>query len=223
MAAEQLFTDSDPDIKGTAHRFQELEERSDKIFKKYNAAMSIMNTRLNVMNDDLRFQLARNPIHHIESRLKRPYSSFEKLERYGKEVTLENLEKYILDIAGLRVICSYPDDVYHVVDLVERQDDLHIVRVKDYITSPKPNGYRSLHLITKVPVYFASNKEYVPVEIQFRTIAMDLWASLEHGLRYKAKGVIGDMYSYNELRDCSAIIEGVETRMQNLMHAMTKK
>ena len=144
----------------------------------------------------------------------------DRLERYGKEPTLENMEKYIMDIAGVRVICSYIHDVYNLLELLRKQDDLAIVTVKDYIKNPKPNGYRSLHVIVRIPVYFLDKKEYIPVEVQLRTIAMDFWASLEHDLKYKAVSEVEGIDSYDELKDCSRIIEDVEARMQILARAL---
>lgn len=188
--------------------------------KKYQAAIREMRVRFEILNDELEFERNRNPIHHIESRLKKPSSIFEKLRRYGKPVTLESLESHIMDVAGIRVICSYIDDVYTLVDALKKQDDLEIVAIKDYIANPKPNGYRSLHIIVKVPLYFLSEKEYVPVEVQFRTIAMDFWASLEHNLKYKSDRDFEGIDMFDELKNCSDIIEDVERRMQILMHAI---
>ena len=162
----------------------------------------------------------RNPIHHIESRLKSPASIYEKIGRYGYEPTLENMERYILDIAGIRVICPYIQDVYSLFELLNRQDDLEIVKVKDYIAAPKPNGYRSLHVIVRIPVFFMDKKESIPVEIQLRTLAMDFWASLEHDLKYKAVSEVRGIDASSELKDCSRIIEEVETRMQVLAGAL---
>ena len=130
------------------------------------------------------------------------------------------MERYLTDVAGVRVICSYIDDAYGLLELLECQDDLEIVTVKDYIAKPKPNGYRSLHAIVRMPVYFMDKKELVPVEVQIRTIAMDFWASLEHGLKYKAVDAVRGIDSFDELRDCSRVIEDVEKRMQILAHAM---
>ena len=130
------------------------------------------------------------------------------------------MEENILDIAGMRVIVSYIDDVRALVKVLSLQDDLQIMKVKDYITNPKPNGYRSLHIIVKVPVYFLDRKQYVPVEIQLRTIAMDFWASLEHTLKYKQDVKLEGIDMFDELKDCSDIIQDVERRMQILMHAV---
>lgn len=179
-----------------------------------------MKTRFEILDADLEFRFNRNPIHHIETRLKKPRSVFEKLIRYEKPLTLESMEENVLDIAGLRVIASYIDDVYALVKVLSMQDDLEIIKVKDYIANPKPNGYRSLHIIVKIPIYFLDRKQYVPVEIQFRTIAMDFWASLEHTLKYKKNRELEGIDMYDELKNCSDIIKDVEHRMQILMHAV---
>lgn len=188
--------------------------------QKYQAAMRQMEVRFEVLDKDLSLKKNRNPIHHIESRVKSPSSIVEKLRRRGYEPTLANMERYLTDVAGVRVICSYIDDAYGLLELLERQDDLEVVTVKDYIAEPKPNGYRSLHAIVRMPVYFMDKKEFVPVEVQIRTIAMDFWASLEHGLKYKAVDAVRGIDSFDELRDCSRVIEDVEKRMQILAHAM---
>lgn len=201
-------------------RLRGAEARTREIIQKYQAAMREMKVRFEIIDQDLSLKKHRNPIHHIESRIKKPASIFEKLERYGKEPTLENMEKYIMDIAGVRVICSYIHDVYNLLELLRKQDDLTIVTVKDYIKNPKPNGYRSLHVIVRIPVYFLDKKEYIPVEVQLRTIAMDFWASLEHDLKYKSVSEVQGVDSYDELKDCSRIIEDVEARMQILARAL---
>lgn len=188
--------------------------------QKYQAAMRQMEVRFEVLDKDLSLKKNRNPIHHIESRVKSPSSIVEKLQRQGHEPTLANMERYLSDVAGVRVICSYIDDVYGLLGLLQRQDDLEIVTVKDYIENPKPNGYRSLHAIVRMPVYFMDKKELVSVEVQIRTIAMDFWASLEHGLKYKAVDAVCGIDPFDELRDCSRVIEDVERRMQILAHAM---
>ena len=208
------------DAREVQQAFEYSAAKMREISQKYQAAMRLMETRLEIIDKDLSLRRYRNPIHHIESRLKTPASIVDKLGRYGKQVSFENMERYILDIAGVRVICSYIQDVYALVETLERQDDLEIVKIKDYIAQPKPNGYRSLHLIVRIPVYFMAKKEMVPVEIQIRTIAMDFWASLEHGLKYKSVSEVSGIDSYDELRDCSRIIEDVERRMQILSMAL---
>lgn len=207
-------------IRAAADRYQIFEHASKSLFKKYEAAILEMKTRFEILDADLEFRFNRNPIHHIETRLKKPRSVFEKLIRYEKPLTLESMEENVLDIAGLRVVASYIDDVYALVKVLSMQDDLEIIKVKDYIANPKPNGYRSLHIIVKIPIYFLDRKQYVPVEIQFRTIAMDFWASLEHTLKYKKNRELEGIDMYDELKNCSDIIKDVEHRMQILMHAV---
>ncbi len=197
-----------------------LEYAAQDILQKYHAAMRQMEVRLETLDQDLKLRKQRNPIHHIESRMKSVPSIFEKLQRYGKESTLHDMEEHVMDIAGLRVICSYVEDAYQIAELLKGQDDLQVVKVKDYIANPKPNGYRSLHLVVKTPVYFLDRKEQVPVEIQIRTIAMDFWASLEHDLKYKAVRTVEGLDAEAELRACSDIIREVEERMQVLAHGL---
>lgn len=201
-------------------RLKDAETKTREIIQKYQAAMREMEVRFEILDQDLSLKKHRNPIHHVESRIKKPASIFEKLDRYGKEPTLRNMERHIMDIAGVRVICSYIHDVYNLLELLRKQDDLVVVAVKDYISDPKPNGYRSLHIIVRIPVYFLDNKELIPVEVQLRTIAMDFWASLEHDLKYKAVSEVQGIDSNDELKDCSRIIEDVEARMQILARAL---
>lgn len=210
------------DLSTSSEKFQLFKKASEQLFKKYNAAIMDMKTRFEILDADLEYRFNRNPIHHIETRLKTPESVYEKLQRYGKPITLKTVEENVLDVAGLRVIVSYIDDVYALVKVLSLQDDLKFIKMKDYISKPKPNGYRSLHVIVKTPVYFLDRKQYVPVEIQFRTIAMDFWASLEHTLKYKKKGngKLEGIDMDDELKNCSEIIEDVERRMQILMHAV---
>lgn len=210
------------ELRDAAETFQLFKKASEPLFKKYRAAILDMKTRFEILDEDLEYRFNRNPIHHIETRLKTPESIYEKMQRYGKPLTLKSVEENILDVAGLRVIVSYIDDVYALVKVLSLHDDLKFVKVKDYIANPKPNGYRSLHIIVKTPIYFLDRKQYVPVEIQFRTIAMDFWASLEHTLKYKKKGDgnLEGIDMEDELKNCSDIIEDVERRMQILMHAV---
>lgn len=217
MEREQMTAEQKQQI---VEHFQLFEKASKSLFKKYDAAIKEMKTRFEILDADLEYRFNRNPIHHMESRLKTPKSVFEKLQRYEVPITLQSVEEHILDVAGMRVIVSYIDDVYAMVKVLSMQDDLKIVKVKDYIKNPKPNGYRSLHAIVKVPVYFLDRKQYVPVEIQFRTVAMDFWASLEHTLKYKQNVQLEGIDMFDELKNCSEIIEDVERRMQILMHAV---
>ncbi len=201
-------------------RLSEVETALRTVMQKYQAAMRQMEVRFEVLDQELSLRKNRSPIHHIESRLKKPASIYEKLVRYGVPTTIESMQQHLMDIAGVRVICSYIQDAYNLLDLLRAQDDLAIVEVKDYIAHPKPNGYRSLHVIVRMPVYFLEKKEMVPVEVQIRTIAMDFWASLEHDLKYKAVHEISGIDVAGELKDCSRIIEEAEARMQILSRAL---
>lgn len=179
----------------------------------YQSAAREVSTKLENLNDEFRCTKARNPIHHIVTRVKSPKSTIAKLVRRGFPVSFESARENITDIAGVRVICSYIDDIYLLARLLVSQDDIELIRTTDYIKSPKPNGYRSLHLIVTVPVFLSNRTERVKVEIQIRTIAMDFWASLEHELAYKT-AERGDVA--RELRDCADVIAQTDQRMQAL-------
>lgn len=180
----------------------------------YNAAMKELTARLHILNDEYRIEGKRHLFHHVESRLKSPDSILEKAHRKGFPTTAEGLVQNVLDIAGVRVVCSYIGDVYDVFHLISSQDDLQVYRIRDYIEHPKPNGYRSLHMIVGVPVHRRGGMERIPVELQIRTMAMDFWASLEHDLRYKQLNQLGDIDISAELLDCNRKIAAVERRMQ---------
>lgn len=164
----------------------ELQQQFLRLSHLYDAAIREIRTRLEILDREFSIRYASNPIHHVDSRLKSPNSIAEKLQRKGLPVTIESAEANLHDIAGVRIICNYIDDIYRLAEMLTRQQDLELVTRKDYITNPKPNGYRSLHLVVRIPVYLSNHTELVPVEIQIRTIAMDFWASLEHQLRYKS-------------------------------------
>lgn len=214
LASNQTLTNGDIETLAM------LEFAAQESLQKYHAAMRHMETRLETLDQDLKLRQSRNPIHHIESRMKSVRSIFEKLGRYGKEPTLEMMEKHIMDIAGLRVIVSYVQDAYDILNYLEKQKDLKVVTIKDYIANPKKNGYRSLHFIVKIPVFFLDGPQDIPVEIQIRTIAMDFWASLEHDLKYKRVHAVEGVDVGPELKECSEIIEGVEKRMQLLANGL---
>ena len=147
-----------------------------KLMLYYECAMKEVMTKVQILNKELMLNNRRSRIEMIKSRLKKPRSIFEKMERLGIEFTVENIEDSLSDIAGVRVICSFVDDIYAVADMLTRQDDVGVVMVKDYIRHPKENGYRSYHMIIEVPVFFSEQKQYMRVEVQIRTIAMDFWA-----------------------------------------------
>lgn len=151
----------------------------------YRAAIKEVRTKIEILSEDFAVRHDYNPIHHMERRLKSPESIEEKLQRYGKEISIESARENIMDIAGIRVVCNFIDDVYAIADMLMEQNDITLIAKKDYIENPKDNGYRSLHLVLSVPVFLLNGCESVPVEVQIRTVAMDFWASLEHQLRYK--------------------------------------
>ena len=186
----------------------------------YEAGIREIKTKLDILNDESRISGKPSPIDSIKSRIKTPRSIIGKLKRRGYPISLQSMMENLNDIGGIRVICPFIEDIYTVADMLMRQDDLTLIDRKDYIENPKPNGYRSLHVIVRIPVYFLDNKEPIPVEVQLRTIAMDFWASLEHDLKYKAVSEVEGIDSYDELKDCSRIIEDVEARMQILAGAL---
>lgn len=151
----------------------------------YRCALREVETKFRVLDEQFSIYYDRNPIENIETRIKSQTSVLKKLKKRGLPLTLESMEKNLFDIAGIRIIGSFQDDIYMLSELLLQQDDVHLIEKKDYIANPKPNGYRSLHLIIEIPIFLANEKRWIKVEVQFRTIAMDLWASLEHKLRYK--------------------------------------
>lgn len=186
-----------------------------EIMVMYRSAIKEVNTKLEVLNDEFQYMQKRNPINHIQYRVKTPKSILEKLEKRGFPLTLESAQENLSDIAGIRVICPFLDDIYTVADLLTTQDDVTVLRVSDYIKEPKFNGYRSLHLIIEVPVFFSSGPKAVKVEIQIRTIAMDFWASLEHQLRYKAAESVPESI-VADLKGCADVIAKTDQKMQKI-------
>lgn len=154
----------------------------------YSAALKQINTKLEILNDEFQHVHRYNPIEHIKSRMKTSESIVKKLKRYGYESTIENMVKYINDIAGIRVICSFTSDIYRIADMIGNQNDIKVISVKDYIKHPKASGYKSYHMLVTVPVFLSDRIVEVKVEIQIRTVAMDFWASLEHKINYKFEG-----------------------------------
>lgn len=189
-----------------AYQFQE-------VMMMYTCAIREVKTKLEVLNDELSVRNQRNPIEMIKSRVKKPMSIMEKLQRRNLEVSLESMLDHLDDVAGIRVICSFVDDIYEVADMLVRQDDVRVIAVKDYIQNPKPNGYRSYHMIIEVPVFFSDRKKPMKVEVQIRTIAMDFWASLDHQLKYKKEVGNGSQEISEELRQCAEVIAETDERM----------
>ena len=184
----------------------------------YNrCAIREIETKLRVLDEEFSIRADRNPIQTIKSRIKKPISIIEKLQRRGYEVTVESMQEHLTDIAGVRVICSFIEDIYKLAELLLSQDDIILVEIKDYIKNPKPNGYRSLHLIIEIPIFLSHEKKHMRVEVQFRTIAMDFWASLEHQLKYKKK-IENPEKIANELKYCADVITEVDMRMQDIRY-----
>ncbi len=181
----------------------------------YESAIEVVKTYLNNVDGEFSVKFQRNPIHNIESRLKSADSIVGKLQKKGLPLTPESARKNLLDLAGIRVTCYYISDIYAIADMLRRRDDFVIIKQKDYIKHPKKSGYRSYHMIVNVPVHLSTRKQYAPVEIQIRTIAMDFWASLEHQLRYKTSANLTPDIS-DELKDCAEQIAETDLRMQKL-------
>lgn len=186
-----------------------------KLMSYYKCAMMEIETKFNVLNEEYSLEFDRNPISNIKTRLKNPLSIKEKLARRGLPFSLPAMEEHLNDIAGVRVICSFTEDVYTLSDALLKQDDVTLIEKKDYIRNPKTNGYRSLHLIVAIPIFLAQEKRMMKVEIQLRTIAMDFWASLEHQLRYK-KNVEFTPEMADELLQCATLSAELDRRMDAL-------
>ncbi|HPE94471.1 MAG TPA: GTP pyrophosphokinase family protein [Bacillota bacterium] len=186
-----------------------------RLMTQYQCAMLEVKTKFEVLNAEMSLDSEKNPFESISCRLKKPASILDKLYRGGYEPTVENIEEHIRDVAGIRVICSFPDDIYMLADKLVAQDDITLIQRKDYIASPKPNGYRSLHLIVGIPIFLSNEKKEMFVEVQMRTIAMDFWASLEHKLRYK-KDIKDPAAISDKLRECAEQISDMDARMQEI-------
>lgn len=181
----------------------------------YRCAMMEVSTKFHVLNEELSLQYDRNPIESIKTRLKSPESTLEKLKRKGLPISMASIEENINDIAGVRVICAFPSDIYMLAEAFLRQDDIVLLERKDYIKNPKPNGYRSLHLVVKTPIFLHNTKRMMKVEVQFRTISMDWWASLEHKIRYKKDVVISEEID-RELYLCAEVSASLDRRMEEI-------
>ena len=181
----------------------------------YNAALQEVNTKIEILNDEFLHIHNYNPIEHVKSRIKSPESIVKKLRRHGHEVTIESMQQHLNDIAGIRIICSFTSDIYQIAQMISNQSDVKVLTVKDYIASPKPNGYKSYHLVVLIPIFLSDGRVDTKVEIQIRTIAMDFWASLEHKIYYKFEGNAPEQIRA-DLKDCADIVEMLDERMLNL-------
>lgn len=197
-----------PETRHTIEAFQTL-------MAYYRCAMMEIETKFNVLNEEFSLRYDRNPISGIKSRLKKLESIIRKLTKDNRPVTLTSIEENLNDVAGIRVICSFPRDVYLLADALLSQDDVTLIKKKDYIQNPKPNGYRSLHLIVSVPIFLLHEKRSMKVEIQLRTIAMDSWAALEHQLKYKKDNEFTEEMA-KDLFLCSQLSAELDKRMDNL-------
>ena len=185
----------------------------------YNSALKQISTKLEILNDEFQHVHRYNPIEHIKWRIKTPESIVKKLKKHGYESTIDNMVNHVNDIAGIRVICSFASDIYQIAEMISNQSDIKVISVKDYIVNPKASGYKSYHMVLGVPVYRIEGMQYYPVEIQFRTLAMDLWASMEHRICYKGE-------TTNETTDAfqnySMELSEMERRMKHLLDEARK-
>lgn len=190
----------------------------------YECAIKEVQTKLEVLDEEFSVRYKRNPISNIESRVKTPMSIVRKMQKNHLEITVQNIMAGLNDVAGIRVICAFIDDIYDIARMLASQDDIRVIRIKDYIQDPKPNGYRSYHMIVEIPVFFSKSKQIMRVEVQIRTIAMNFWASLEHQLRYK-KDIenIEDIDEISqELLEAAETIAQTDIKMQNIKNKIGK-
>ena len=213
------FAVNTPQVFEIPETFRETARQFQEAMMQYSCAIREFKTKLEVLNDELSMRNARNPIEMIKARVKKPKSIVEKLQRRGLPLSIESMESNLDDIAGVRVICSFVDDIYEISRMLERQDDVTIIAIKDYIKAPKENGYRSYHMILKMPVRFLGNTSETAalpcLEVQIRTIAMDCWASIEHELKYK-HDIANPELMQQELKHCSDQIASTDLSLSTL-------
>ena len=208
------------EFKENINKFKNGDEAFDKLVgfveldHLYSSALKEISTKLDILDDNFNHIYKHNPIHHMERRVKEMTSLVKKLQRKGLTIDAETAKANILDIAGIRVVCNYLEDIYVIEKLLLKQEDVKLLKRKDYIEHPKENGYRSLHIVVSIPVFLADRVEATPVEIQIRTIGMDMWASLEHKIRYKNNTNTEDYK--DKLKECAVEISDVETKMQTI-------
>ena len=208
------------EFKENINKFKNGDEAFDKLVgfveldHLYSSALKEISTKLDILDDNFNHIYKHNPIHHMERRVKEMTSLVKKLQRKGLTIDAETAKANILDIAGIRVVCNYLEDIYVIEKLLLKQEDVKLLKRKDYIQHPKENGYRSLHIVVSIPVFLADRVEVTPVEIQIRTIGMDMWASLEHKIRYKNNTNTEDYK--DKLKECAVEISDVEAKMQTI-------
>lgn len=181
----------------------------------YNSALKQIATKLEILNDEFQHVHRYNPIEHIKWRIKTPESIVKKLKKHGYESTIDNMVRYVNDIAGIRVICSFSSDIYQIAEMISNQSDIRVISVKDYIVNPKSSGYKSYHMLVTVPVYLSDRIADAKVEIQIRTVAMDFWASLEHKIHYKFEGNAPE-HIKEQLVECARMVSDLDARMMSL-------
>ncbi len=196
------------------HAYKQLEEWNAVMFL-YNSALKQVSTKIDILSEEFIHVLNYNPIEHVKTRIKSPKSIVSKLKKQGHDVNIENMLRYIHDIAGVRIICSFEKDIYKIADMICNQNDVKVLIIKNYIANPKPNGYKSYHLVILVPIYLSDGIVETKVEVQVRTIAMDFWASLEHKIKYKFEGNAPKQIQ-EELRECAHIVDMLDKKMFSL-------
>ena len=187
----------------------------------YSAALKEMRTKVEILRDEFQYRNKYNPIEYIKDRIKTRESIEKKMLKQGREFTMRNMVTYVNDIAGIRVVCSFTSDIYRLAEMIGQQNDLTVVSIKDYFSSPKENGYKSYHMIVTVPIFMSDRVVDVKVELQIRTIAMDFWASLEHKIYYKFEGNAPD-YIYSDLKECARLAAGLDAKMLALNEAIQR-
>lgn len=198
--------------------YEAIESWETLIFM-YKSALKYMETKVEILNDEFQAIHNYNPIEHVKTRLKTAESIVKKLKRDGREDNLENMVRYMNDIAGIRIVCSFTPDIYKIADMIGKQEDIDVISYKDFMKNPKVSGYTSYHMILAVPVYLSDKAVKVKVELQIRTIAQDFWASLEHKMYYKFEGHAPD-YIRQELRNCAQIVSELDDKMLSLNNAI---
>ena len=204
--------------KNIPNSFNQVDQWKSVMFL-YDSALKEINTKIEILNNEFVHIYNYNPIEHIKSRLKTPDSIVKKLKRYGFEVTIDNMVEKLSDIAGIRIICSFTSDIYQIAEMITKQSDVTVLYVKDYIKNPKPNGYKSYHMVVTIPIYLTDGPVDTKVEIQIRTIAMDFWASLEHKIYYKFEGN-APAYLQQELKACADVVNMLDVKMFSLNQAI---
>ena len=211
---------SEQQVEAALKSYEDVDSWKTIIFL-YNAALKEVGTKLEILNDEFQHVHQYNPIEHIKTRIKTPESIVKKLRRYGHETSIENMVRYVNDIAAIRISCSFTSDIYLIADMISKQNDLTILARRDYMKNPKKSGYRSYHMLVTTPVFLSDSIIDTKVEIQIRTVAQDFWATLEHKMHYKFEGD-GPDYITKELRECARYVAELDTRMEELNNEIQK-